>query len=563
MNWMKRIVVSTLVIMLAVTAWVWWNLPKRVDMADYAPADSLVYLECNSLLDIKQSITSTDAWREMSPLLEPGGFEPPGPWLSRFIYWTGIGPTPAVILTRAQIAMVVVDLGTREQGDTLTFKPEVAILVETHTSQRRTKTTIENALKQLAEKTYTQPTLQKRDLGGTELIIWSAASGDRQIIAAIDGTLVVIGNSERAVKVCLDVHRNQRPSLKSDAELEQFRSELAAPSALAFGFVSSANVGRLLSVAVPVLLSRSAGDLRFERTLANTAAKISAGIGWSSRPVAGGIEDRYLFSLKPDVVSRLDSAFRSTETRGEAGELLPEDVQSVTFYKFEDPLTAWKGFQSAVSSQVDTLSAMLLSSVFKAALTPYGIKDGEKFLALVGPDIATARLTTNSEHSVLITKVRDEAALRKLLFEAGGQPKQTQVDGSELMEIPNETSAVSFVDGNAVIGQPEDVRVSIQAAKVPLNEEALKRREHFLSFSKAVGIVTYANDGQRVLDFFLTIARANGNPAKLRASPDLWSRLARLPFSATETKLSHHGFERRTQSPLGQFSTLVPLLLPN
>ncbi len=564
MKLIKLGVAAALGLALIATAWVSWNRPQRVDMADYAPADALVYLECNSLLDVKRTVTSTDAWREMSPLLEAGGVEGPGSWLSRLIYWTGIGPTPAVILTRAQLAMVMIDLGTKEEGTTLTFKPEAAILIETHTSERRMRPTVEDALRQLAEKTYAQPTMQKRDLGGTELIVWSAPSGDRQIMAAIDGTLVIVGNSERAVKACLDVHHDQRPSLRNDPELQQLRSQMATSSALAFGFVSSANVARLLSVAVPVLLSRTAGDLRFERILADSASRISTGIGWSSRGVGGGIEDRYLFSLKPGLVSRLDQAFRSTETRGQAAQFLPEGVHSVTFYNFEDPLAAWKGFESTVSSRVDTLSAMLFTSVFKSALTPYGIKDAEKFLGMVGPEVTTTRLTRNSNHSVLIATVRDEPGLRRLLLEPQGRElKRSLVEGVELIENPDDEIAVSFMAGSILIGPPEDVRNCIQTG-IGKNETANQQRfDHFLPFSQTVGIVTYANDSQRVFDFFMTLARATGSAQKLRDSTDRSSRLARLPYSATETKLGDQGFERRTRSPLGQFSTLVPQLLPN
>jgi hypothetical protein len=38
--------------------------------------------------------------------------------------------------------------------------------------------------------------------------------------------------------------------------------------------------------------------------------------------------------------------------------------------------------------------------------------------------------------------------------------------------------------------------------------------------------------------------------------------VAKLPYSATETTLGELGFERVTKSPLGQFSTLLPLLIP-
>ncbi len=216
-------------------AWLWWNRPQPIDMAGYAPADALVYLECNSLLHAVDAIASTDAWKELSPLLGKAG-SPPNRWLTRAISWTGIGPTRAVIIARAQLATVMLDLGAKEAGETLTIKPEAAILIETHTPERRIRPTVEEALKLFAEQSYRQPTLKKTEVNGTEILIWSATTSERQIVATIDGTLVIIGNTERAVRTCLEVRRGQRPSLKNQPEMQQMRMHLKASDSLAFGF---------------------------------------------------------------------------------------------------------------------------------------------------------------------------------------------------------------------------------------------------------------------------------------------------------------------------------------
>ena len=232
-------------VILVVAAWLWWNRPHQSDMAGYAPADALIYLECNSLLDAVAAIASTDAWKELSPLLGKAG-SPPNRWLTRAVSWTGIGPTRTVIIARAQLATVMLDLGAKEQGETLTIKPEAAILIETHTAERRIRPTVEEALKLFAEQSYRQPTLKRTDVGGTEILVWSAPTSERQIVATIDGTLVIVGNTERAVKTCLEVRRGQRPSLKNHPEMQQMRGQLASSDTLAFGFISSSNAARLL-----------------------------------------------------------------------------------------------------------------------------------------------------------------------------------------------------------------------------------------------------------------------------------------------------------------------------
>ncbi|MGH9969581.1 MAG: hypothetical protein ACREBG_17545 [Pyrinomonadaceae bacterium] len=561
---LTRLLTIVSIVLLATVAWVWWNRPQTIDMAQYAPADALIYLECNSLLDIAEGIVSTDAWRAVSPVLGKGGGQP-GPWLRRLVSWTGIGPTQSVILARAQVATVMLDLGAKEQGETLTIRPEAAILIETHTTERRMRPTVEEALRQFAEKAYPAPALQKKLIDGSEFTVWSAAGSDHQVVAAIEGSLVIVGNSERAVKACLDVRRGLRPSLSNDREMQQLRQRLSANHALAFGFISSANAVRLVSTGAPLLFGRTPGDARFNQIFATSAAKALAGVGWSSHVSMGGIEDRYLFSLQPTLISRLGPLFRATDARSEAPNILPGDVHSMTIYKFENPVAAWQVFKTAVSAQLDTLSAIVFNSLLNASLASYGIEDPEKFLAMVGPEMVTARLTRDSERSVLIAQVRDEPALRKLLLGPSGERlKRKPSDQFEVMEIPGKNVAVSFFSGEVLIGRPEEVHRSIQAARskqVLALSSGREKLEHFLPLSNAAGVVTYSRDDERVLNFFLTIARMNGSSVAEDSSA-LKSKIEALPYSVTETKMGDYGLERTTRSSLGQFATFVPLLLP-
>ena len=46
--------------------WLIWARPKDVDMAAYAPANSLLYLETNDPLLVVQGIVETDAWKLLS-----------------------------------------------------------------------------------------------------------------------------------------------------------------------------------------------------------------------------------------------------------------------------------------------------------------------------------------------------------------------------------------------------------------------------------------------------------------------------------------------------------------
>lgn len=533
-------------------------------MASYAPADALVYLECNSLLDVADAIASTDAWKELSPLLGTSRSPLPRRWLTRLISLTGIGPTRSVILARSQLAAVMLDLGAKEEGETLTIKPEAAILIDTHTAERRMRQPVEEALKLFAEKSYRQPTLKRTDVAGSEFLVWSTPTSERQIVATIDGTLVIIGNSERAVKTCLEVRRGRRPNLSHNPEMQQMRRHLAKADTLTFGFISASNAARLFSLGAPLLFGRAPGDGRFDRIIGASASKVLAGVGWSSRVSSGGIEDQYLFSLQSTLVSRLQPHFRPTNTPVQLLDMLPNDVDSVSVYRFENPVATWQLLETALSSQLDTLSAMLVSSLLKSALTPYGIEDPEKFLRLVGSELSTVRLTNETERSILVAQVRDEPALRQLLLgPAGTNLKRNSVGEAELIEIPGKPVAVSFLKATVLIGPAADLQLFLQTATGnPTTRHESKKLVHFSARSNPASVVTYTRDSDRVLKFLQAISRASIGTSVAGESTELLRKIQELPYSATETMLDDQGLERITRSSFGQFATLVPLLFP-
>lgn len=564
MRRIRWIVLCGLLLFAIVASWLWWVKPKNVDMATYAPADSLLYLEANRPLEVVETIANTDAWKAFERVIGDTASKPRSQWLQRFIGWTGIGPIQSVVFARAQIAVVVTNLGTTEEGDTLNIKPEGAILIETHTAEGRVRGPFEQALKTLAEKTYSRPTSRRVTLDGVEFIEWNAAEGSRQIVGTIVGSLVIIGTSEHAVQNCLAVSQGRRPSLKHDPELSRMRNQLQGERALTFGYVPPGNSARLLAIGVPILLGRAPGDSEFQRLITNGAAKVFGSLGWTSRAFLTGIEDRYLITLQPSIVARLKPNFRPTNISSPMQRVLPDDIYSVTSYKFENPVATWQNMKSTVASQVDALSAIVFSSLLKSALLSYGIDDPETFLGAVKGALLTLRLDENGERSILVAGVRDRATMLELVKKKMAAKLSSDIAReTETFEDSQGEFAVSFVNEFVVIGAPADVRRYVEAMQVNptvLSAEKLKRMAFFVLTSSTANIVTYTNDGDRVRRFISTTISAKGGPPV--ATERIEEALADLPYSATETTLGDHGIERLTRSPLGQFSTFLPLLLP-
>ncbi len=147
--------------------------------------------------------------------------------------------------------------------------------------------------------------------GDADYIECSVAGGERKIIGAVDGTVVVVGNSDNAVRSCLEARRGNRPSIRTDNEMLKVRSNLTSDKTLGFGYISPANSAKLFSWAAPLLMGWGPGDQQLEQLLAVSAGKILRGVAWTASASNGGIEDRFLFSLEPGVVSRLQPAFRN------------------------------------------------------------------------------------------------------------------------------------------------------------------------------------------------------------------------------------------------------------
>jgi hypothetical protein len=556
----RLFLITPLLLLAIVGAWLWWVRPQAVDMSVYAPADSLLYLESNDPTDIAAALAKTDAWKLVDDLTGNQWRTDRNKWSRKFVRWTGIGPISSVIVTRAQLAVVVTDLGISQDNESLTVKPEGALLVETHTAASRIKSPVEQALKNFAETAYGQPTLRRINIDGFEFIEWIAPGGSRQVVATITGTLVIVGNTERAVQKTLAVATQRLPNLKDDRDLKRLRLDLQADQALAFGYVPAKSSGRLLSVAVPMLLGRAPGNSEFARLLDSASAKVVASLGWSSMPLVDGIEDRYRIDLQPAMVAKLKESFSCQQADPSSNPKLPDNFSSVTYYRFQNPMMAWQGLKASVASQVDALSAIFFSSLLKSALLLYGVSEPDKFLGLVDGQVITARLDRDGAGSMLIARMRDQNAMRELLIAGMAFRPMGGKQNSNLFSNSETEFVAGFVDGFVAIGSAPDVaRYAEQAASTSPDQSSASTRMRATA-SGGSCVLTYANDSERVRAFVSALVAAGRGTA-------LWSRkteedLGSMPYSATETNLGEHGIVRVTRSSLGQFSTLLPLVLP-
>jgi hypothetical protein len=559
MNRTRLFLTTVLVVLAVLAAWLWWVRPGRVDMSAYAPADALLYLETNNPTDVAAALAKSDAWKLVTDLTG-NQWRMEDNWSRKFVRLTGLGPVKSVIATRAQLAVIITDLGVSQDDDSLTVKPEGVLLVETHTSASRIKSPLEQVLRQFAENAYGQPTLNRKNLDGFEFIEWIAPGGSRQVVATISGTLIIVGNTERAVQKTLAVVSQHVPTLKDDQDLKQLRINLEADTALAFGYVPAKSSGRILSVAVPMLLGRAPSNNEFERLIDSASSKIVAGLGWSATRSMDGIEDRYRIDLQPSMVTKLKERFSCVETSSSLNAVLPDNFASITSYRFQSPAMAWQGLRTSVASQVDALSAVFFSSLLKSVLLPYGISDPDKFLSQVEGPVLTSRVDSESSSSMLIARMRDQGAMREVLTKGMGFRQIEKKENNELFSNRDGEFAARIVSGVVVVGAAAEVSRYVEKAFSTSRDQSSAPHVRSAPSSNSGCVLTYTNDTERVRTFVASIvALSDGRP--------LWSEKAEqelrsLPYSTTETSLGEHGIVRVTRSSLGQFSSLLPLVLP-
>jgi hypothetical protein len=586
MSFFRKFLIALAILLLILAAWLWWNRPQKVDMAAYVPADSLIYLEANSLPSIAEEITQTDAWKSLAP---PAGIKANlghYGWLSKLAAWTGIGPADAVVLARAQVAVTVLGFESADAGETLKIKPRYALVVETHTSASRVQSAVEKRVGDFARRAYGEPSIERKEVGGIELKTWLAPDGERRIVAAVLESVAVIGNDEQTVMACLAVRRGERPSLAGNQQLETMRQRLSGANSLAFGYVSPAGAAKLLEVAATAYAGQVLSDPRAQGLAASTlpplANKVLGSAGWSARLTNGMVEDRYFVGLQNGVTGNLREALAASSTNASqtVGDLLPAETYSVSHYNYRDPANAWRGLNLAISTQLDTLGAIFVARLLESALKPYGIEEPDAFLRSIGPNIITARLADSnsnappasasdntSSSTVTVFEVKDEKLLREFVLKRlGAQPRRERIGDVELLSSQSkERGAACFIAGRLLMGPAQHVRRCLEAR---LRNETLAAASAFRKAARSIenqppaNTVTYTSDSASAYAFISAIAAQKEMREKQPNEAELTRALQDTTYTLSETRMVENGFEKKTLSAFGQFGALASQFSP-
>ena len=561
----RTIAFSLIVIVVISVAWIYWNRTTRADMSAWAAADSLAYLEVNDLADVFQGVEHTDAWRSLSG---PVGAPPTlgsNRWWVRLARWTGIGSAEAILLSRSQVAVVFSGAQGAQDGSTLTIKPLVTVIIETHTSQRRMRSAVERHVEELARRVYRNPVFVRKQANGVELQEWMSDDASHQIVTTFVDTTVVVGNDEGSVLRSLDAHSGKLPSLQQSNDLNEVRRNLDSSNASAFGFVLQPGVKSFLQAYALYRSSPSADNVTAARIFADTFGSIVKSAGWTARFRDGMVEDRGSINLADGVADKMRADMSPNRVIDLTNlSFVPSEAQSISLYQIQDPASFWTDFNAVLSSHADILGSIAARPMLRGLLKSYGIDDADTFARSIGARLQTIRLEDSSP-SVLIVEAYDRVGVKKSIAPRfGANPKLEKVDDLDLLLSSDNQLAAAFIDNDFLIGPVEAVRRCLATKKQSQSissTEAFRRAAQVIDVSRPLTAITFTDDQHAAISFAETFTNEEGSPFSSNADA-IKGAAKKLPYAVSVSMLKGAAIEWTSRSSFGIGGSFLVQLFP-
>jgi hypothetical protein len=526
-----RLCVSAVLTFLIFTA---CQSAKPTDMRTLAPAETLVYLEARDLAKTLAALTENKSWQELAKA-KPD-----------FSY-----------LENTQVAVVVTGFETSEKPLTdeqsvLNFKPRFVAIADTHRWESTNLSLVENQIGKFARETYDDARLEKPEKPGAKWFVWTAATDNRKLFAAVRQSVIYLGNDESAIEKCLATARGEAENLTKNESLARARERANEENQIAFGYVSPESmpqIANLASVFAAMRMSEDEDARGFTaRILPQILQKTAREIVWTARKTEQGIEDRYLIKTGAEISSVLKETLLPTSAREfQKADFLPPSVFSATRYNLQNPQIAWRSVLLTAANQTDAASAKIILQFSGALFEPYGISDAETFLSAVGSEIVTAKLDEEGEKAVVVVDVKDAEKLKKSISgEINFKSQPEKQSNADVWKSEDKLLAAAFTENKLILGDTESV---VNCLKARESGQNFRQSEAFRKFPASpaisISIAKDAESGEKVVE-----ALGNAKEENKRFTT----------FYTTETRFESSEFERKTVSDFGLLGMILETL---
>ncbi|HYP28444.1 MAG TPA: DUF3352 domain-containing protein [Blastocatellia bacterium] len=558
-------------------AYVVLRRPPRVDMARYAPATALAFVEVRNVADLVTGLTDTDAWEEIAPLLGISSQLGQVGFASDLISRAGVGPDEAVIAGRAQYALVLTafeaETGASEDGSFLRLSPSLALVIETHSDPEDARRLVRERAVLLAQRVYGEAAVESvEDYDGTELRIFQGPRPDRQLVAAASGSVIVIANHTRVIKPCLDAVSGRAPTLAENRTLRENRPAVDHNSSI-FAFVSEAGVQKLVEFGPAVFASRITTDPDRLGSLARMFGQLSKetieGALYGYEFASGGAVERYLTVLRPRVAESLADPFRkSSDPTFDSLRLVPGGVRDFTILSVDRAGELPERVLKQLSPNVDVVAGLAFREFVLNFRKQLGLEPGESIGDAVGNEITLLKFD-DAEPTAMIVRVTDKERIRpvveKYLRHDDSAVSEEGYKGTAISLSSNEDGrAAALVGDYLALGTRDQIARLVDAASGGANLASDERMKRLMAERPAnSSVISYKPEEREVGELMLAVSKitrtTDGSPDLLEQDR-IKAALDDLKPSVSFTEFRSSGVYTEVRSPVGSLTLLSSLV---
>ena len=543
-------------------AYTFWPKRPKVEMPQYAPASALIYVEVKDVPDLLNGLTSTTAWKQLAPAL---GLSSQLNYLGdigSFSAATGLGSQEAVVLARAQIALVVTSIEAK--GEEVT--PRIALIVKTHSNKEQATAIADRRVAALAKSKYgpDAPRAQS-EYAGAQVVTYTKPGTNRQMIYAVVDDLIILGNDSTSIFSCIDTALHRAGSLGENPDLKKTRDNLGADPII-FAFVSSSGLARLTQFGAYIFSQGRIIPDEISGGVDKIASDISngtmGGIGYSASFENGLVVDRYLAALKPDVSAKLSSQVKAGEGDLEILKIVPPGV-SFTVMNVQQPSQTLDSVMATVSARVNVVtSAALRSLVILLSSEKFGLDPNHPIGASLGGEIGVLTWPGESDPALAI-EINDQAVVAPVLRRyLQGNPKHPAFVQDEKYQgmqfFTAEDRAGAFLGRFVILAGKEQLKRLIdnwKANKSISNDPAIKNR---IESRPAQTLMQSYEPNQHdagllMIETAALLRVGDGSPETLNR-PEVQAAIKNIPPLVSFTTLREAGFYTESRSAFGRFS---------
>jgi hypothetical protein len=542
-------------------------------MERYVPASALGFIEVDTLSDLVDGLTDTKAWRELAPALGLSSQIRQIGLGADLMGRTGLGPAEAVLAARAQYAIVLTGIdasgGATDEGPYINFKPRFVLIAETHAKPEAVAGLLKERALLLAQRVYGESVAEdSSDYQGSPLMVFHGPTPERELVAASDGSVALIGNNTEALKLCLDTIAGRTPTLADDKTLKEKRPSVDR-NASVFVFVTESGVNKLAELGPAIVASRTSNPERansFADLIQNVSKETVAGLLFAAEFTPDGVTERFLTVLRPRVAESLMPAFQAPRSLGMGSlSLVPPDARETTLLNVDRIGELPERALKQIAPNLDVVAGVALRQFVINFRQQYGLESTESAGDAVGDELALVDFGDGQARAMLMS-VRDKGKLapfvERYLSQKGGAATAEAYSGTEIrVSGTDDRRAAAFIGDYLALGTRGQI---VKMIDTGASGVGLATAEHFKRTLVTSGpIVTFRPENYDAGRLMLGISKltlvTDGSPRLLESDP-VRAAIKRLPPTVRTTEFREYGVYSETRSAVGNFSVLASLL---